>query len=114
MLTEQEAQRRQHHEPLKLDELHDDRRIGAMTAGELLMLVPAPHDGIDHPLKEDNFDEADEGRSQPDDKADGSDGDKPRQRHGAHPNATSTPAVSATQKSDNGKKTFQPSRMSWS
>ena len=43
--------------------------------------------------------------------------DQPAQetaRHGAHPNAVKTPAVSATQKSDSGRNTFQPRRISWS
>ena len=34
--------------------------------------------------------------------------------HGARSNATSTPAVSATQPSEIGRNTFQPSRISWS
>ena len=34
--------------------------------------------------------------------------------HGSHPKVTRTPAVSATQNSESGRNTFQPSRMSWS
>ena len=33
---------------------------------------------------------------------------------GHHPNAISAPAVITSHASDNGRNTFQPSRMSWS
>ena len=33
---------------------------------------------------------------------------------GSQPKVTSTPAVSTTQNSDSGRKTFQPRRISWS
>ena len=36
------------------------------------------------------------------------------QRCGSHPAAVNTPAVSTSQNSENGRNTFQPSRISWS
>jgi hypothetical protein len=36
------------------------------------------------------------------------------QRTGSHPAATNTPAVSTNHNSENGRNTFQPSRISWS
>ena len=37
-----------------------------------------------------------------------------RDQCGSQPKATSTPAVSTSQTSENGRNTFQPSRISWS